>query len=164
MKKYGSDADEVIAGDPDTPRGNGHNPNQPSGVGITNPEYWERDFDQMSFLSKIEKILEFPGIDDMAGATLRSVIKDDRQLNAIIRLYYRHRKFHDDDHQEMLRIKLAGLASMGGVARLEALFAATNLIAPDMYRTARGLPRAKSREDVRRGSDFREKRDEGGHE
>lgn len=143
-----NDRDEVIKGSPATPKG------------IADPEYWEKDFEDMPWYNKIEKIMELPGTKDMAGVFARSVLKNNRQRTAAVRLAYRHIKFKDNDHQEMLRMQLATTIGEGGVGRLDMLFAGTNLVAPDMYRTARGMQRPRSeREPVYRGSDFRERID-----
>ena len=136
-------------------RGNGHDP-----VGVANPEYWEKDFDDLPWYNKIEKILEVPSIQDMAGVMARSVFKTDRQRIAAVRLAYRHKKFADNNHQEMLRMWLASTIGRNGLGRLDGLFAATNLIAPDMYRIAMDMPRKKGQEQIQRGSDFREDRDQ----
>lgn len=128
---------------------------------LTNPENYEKDY-EFPYADKIQKILEFPGIEDMAGVIVRGIFKNERQLNAVLRLAYRHRKFGDTNHQELLRMKVAGTAAVGGVGRLDALFTAVNLIASDMYRTARNMPNARGEEKVLRGSDFREKREETG--
>lgn len=119
----------------------------------------ERNFNVGGFANNIEKLYELPGIDDMAGVILRGNFKNDRQLNAVLRLMYRHQKFADTKHQEMLRAKIAGTAAIGGVSRLEALFGGTNLVASDMYRAARGLPKLRKNDQERivRGSDFRER-------
>lgn len=138
-----------------------------SGVGaVGNPEYkrydltnvdnYEPDY-EMPWADKVEKIYEIPEIKDMAGVFLRGIFKNDRSLNAHLRLMYRHKKFGDTDHQELLRAKVAGSAAINGVSRLDALFAAVNMLASDMYRAARGMPKRKKGEDetIARGSDFR---------
>jgi hypothetical protein len=124
---------------------------------LTNIDNYEDDY-ELPWSSRIEKIYELPGLEDMAGVVLRGIFKNERQLNAVLRLAYRHRKFGDTNHQELLRMKIAGTAAIGGVGRLDALFAATNLVASDMYRTARNMPKLKKgeQEQIHRGSDFRE--------
>lgn len=128
---------------------------------LTNLDNYERDY-ELSGGSKVGQIYEIPEIKDMAGILARGIIKNERQLNAILRLSYRHKKFKDDNHQELLRQKIIGTAAIGGVRSLDALFAANGLLAPDMYRVARGMPKYKGRgerereEPVYRGSDFRE--------
>lgn len=128
---------------------------------LTNIDNYEDDYD-ITGGGKIQKIYEIPDISDMAGVLARGIIKNDRQLNAILRLSYRHNKFGDKSHQEMLRQKIIGTAAIGGVRSLDALFAANGLLAPDMYRVARGMPKFKQQgkreeeEPVYRGSDFRE--------
>ena len=123
---------------------------------MTDTRNYEQDY-EMPWSDKIEKIYEVPPIKDMAGVIARGIIKNDRQLNAMLRLAYRHEKFGDTRHQELLRMKVIGTAAIGGVARLEALFSATNLIASEMYRIARGMPKLKEgkEEKIHRGSDFR---------
>lgn len=128
---------------------------------LTNLDNYEADYD-VTGGGKIEKIYEIPDIKDMAGVIARGIIKNERQLNAILRLSYRHQKFGDANHQELLRQKIIGTAAIGGVRSLDALFAANGLLAPDMYRVARNMPKYKQRgetekeEPVYRGSDFRE--------
>ncbi len=124
---------------------------------LTDPANYEGDYPDGDFKNNIEKIYEVPGIEDMAGVVIRGIFKSERQLNAIIRLSYRHRKYNDVAHQEMLREKIAGSAAINGVGRLDALQAGVNLLAPDMYRVARDMPKLRKgeRETVVRGSDFR---------
>lgn len=145
----------VIGGKPKQHKNNGHEP-----IGITDPAYWEKDFENMPWYNKIEKILEIPSREDMAGVMARAVFKTDRQRIAAVRLAYRHKKFKDNNHQEMLRMWLASTIGMRGLGRLDGLFAATNLIAPDMYRIAMDMPRKRGQEQIQRGSDFREEREE----
>lgn len=123
---------------------------------LTNPDNYENDYG-LSWPDKIEKIYEIPDTKDMAGVIIRGIFKNTREANAILRLSRRHKKFNQDEHQELLRQKIASTAAIGGVRSLEVLFAATNLVAEGMYRIARGMPKApKNQEDkVYRGSDFR---------
>lgn len=133
---------------------------------LSDPANWEMDYPDGDFGNNVEKLYNVPDIDDMAGVFLRGIFKNERSLNAHLRLMYRHAKFNDTSHQELLRAKIAGSAAINGVSRLDALFAAVNLLASDMYRTARGMPRVKKGEEERviRGSDFRreEKPQDGG--
>lgn len=127
---------------------------------LTNIDNYEPDY-EMPWADRIEKIYEVPAIDNMAGVFIRGIFGNERKLNAHLRLMYRHKKFGDNDHQEMLRCKIAGSAGVGGVGRLDALFAAIGMLAPEMYRTARNLPLPKrgkreEQEQVVRGSDFRQ--------
>lgn len=123
---------------------------------LTNLDNYEPDY-EMPWADKVEKIYEIPDIKDMAGVFLRGIFKNERSLNAHLRLMYRHAKFTDTEHQELLRAKIAGSAAINGVSRLDALFAAVNMLASDMYRAARGLPKLKKGEEERvvRNSDFR---------
>lgn len=133
--------------------------NNHQSVGVTNLEYWEKDFNDLPFYTIIEKLLDTPN--EMSGAIIRSVLKDERQSNAIILLANRFKKYHDERHMEMLKWKLASLAAIGGRARIEALFGAIRLIAPDMYRAVMGMQRQKEKEQIYRGGpDFREAKEE----
>jgi hypothetical protein len=105
--------------------------------------------------NNIEKILEFPGIDDMAGVLARAKFKDDRQRIAAVRLAYKNRKFGDDNHQYMLRDLCASTLGSGGLGKILQVQTATNLLAPDMIRTAFGMPKTKHPEEVHRSSDLR---------
>ncbi len=129
-------------------------------IGLANMEHWEKDFEDLPWWNKVEEVLKIPPITDMAGVFARTNFKNDRERVAAVRLFYRNKKFNDEAHQEMLRVELASRLGMGGLGNLHGLFAATNLIAPDMERAARGMPKAKNGEEkVHRGSDFREERD-----
>lgn len=125
---------------------------------LTDPANYEGDYPDGDYKNNIEKIYEIPGIEDMAGVFARGVFKTERQLNAALRLSYRHQKFGDIKHQELLRCKIAGLAAMNGRSRIEALQAGVNLLAPDMLRTVLGLPKLRKgeKETIVRGSDFRD--------
>jgi len=124
---------------------------------LTNIDNYEDPYDEMPWPNRVEKIYEIPAKEDMAGVFVRGNFKNERQLNAAIRLYKRHIMFGDQTNQEVLRVKIAGMNAIGGVRSLEALFGAVGLIAPDMYRVARGMPKLKHGEEekVMRGSDFR---------
>lgn len=144
---------------------NGNGKHQPANIfnpafkqyDLTNPDNYEQDYPFGDFGNNVQKLYDVPDVTDMAGVFLRGIIKNDRQLNAMLRLSYRHRKFGDVEHQELLRAKIAGTAAINGVSRLDALFAAVNLLASDMYRTARGMPKLPKGQEERvvRGSDFR---------
>lgn len=125
---------------------------------LTSPDTFEQGYPAGDFRNNIEKIYDLPGTEDMAGVFLRGVIKNERQRNAMVRLFYRHKKFNDQNHQEMLRVMIAATAGMNGLARIEALEAGTNLLALDVHRLAAGLPQLKKGETdhVVRGSDFRQ--------
>jgi len=123
--------------------------------GITPPEYWEGPFTNMPWSNDIEKILEFPKTDDMAGVLARANFKNDRQRIAAVRLAYRNAKFKDDKHQEMLRSLCASTLSMGGLGKILQTFAATKSLAPDMLRAVLGMQRTKKPEEVHRSSDLR---------
>jgi len=125
--------------------------------GITPIENWENDFSGMPSWNNIEKILEMPGITDMAGVLARANFKNDKQRIAAVRLAYKNRKFNDSDHQEMLRDLCASTLGTGALGKIMQVFAGTNLIAPDMFRAALGMPKSKHPDEVHRGrsSDLR---------
>lgn len=126
---------------------------------LSQQENWERDYPAGNFNNTIKDIYDLPGIDDMPAVLLRGRIKNERQLNAILRLMYRHGKFNDTRHKELLRAKIAGSAAIGGVRSLEALFGAIQIVASDMYRAVLGLPKLKRGEEEKivKGGDFRKK-------
>lgn len=126
---------------------------------LTDQRTYEDAYPLGDYGNDIEKVMTVPEIDDMPGLAIRSVFKNERQLNASARLVYRHWKFGDIEHQKLMRYKLAGMAAIGGVSRLEQLMTAVKLLASDMYRAARGMPKHNGKngeERVIRGSDFRE--------
>lgn len=127
---------------------------------LTDVKNYRSEYPIGDFDNDIEKVMEIPDVKDMAGVFIRGNFRNERQLNAAVRLYHRHKKFADTDHQELLRVKIAGMAAIGGVSRLEQLFTAVKLLASDMYRTARGMPKHNGKngqeERVIRGSDFRD--------
>lgn len=135
---------EVIAGD-----------NQPYRDPL---EHWRPDFGDAPSNNNIDKILEIPDIEDMAGVLARGNFKNDRQRIAAVRLAYKNRKFHDENHQEMLRDYIASGLGIGAVGKVMQTFIGTNLLAPDMFRASLGMPKSKNKdkgEEVHRGSDFR---------
>lgn len=138
---------DVIKGVPDRNESGNHH----------SSEIWERDSGDLPYYTKIKQMLELPGVDDLPGVALRSVLKDETMLNAAGFLVFYAEKYHIDWLKDMIRFKLAGSAGIGGLARLQALFAGTNLFAPDSHRIAMGLGPSKHSEKVHRSSDFREK-------
>lgn len=113
------------------------------------------DFSQFPGSNDIEKILELPDIDDMAGVLERANFKNDRQRLGAVRLAYRNRRFQDDNHQHMLRDLCASTIGMGGLGKVLQVFTATRMLAPDMMRVAFGMPKTKKTEEVHRSSDMR---------
>jgi ribose 5-phosphate isomerase len=75
---------------------NGNNPvvpgnGQKNPFDLTNVGNYEHDY-EMPWSDKIEKLYEVPPIKDMAGVVIRGIFKNERTLNAILRLSYRHVK------------------------------------------------------------------------
>lgn len=127
---------------------------QPKDTGPSSFDRW-LDSHPTPVNSPIEKILEFPGIEDMAGVLARAKFQNERQRIAAVRLAYKNRKFHDEAHQHMLRDLCASTLSTGGLGKVIQTFVGTNLLAPDMFRAALGMPKNNKPEEVHRGSDFR---------
>lgn len=154
-KQYKSGSEEVMSGgNRFKGRNNGHKDRKP---GIAPIEFWEQDFENMPFQNEIEKILEMPDTSDMAGILARGNFKNERQRVAAVRLAYKNRKFSDENHQKMLREYIASGIGMSALGKLLQLQIGTNLIAPAVLREALGMKQLKHREDVQRGSDFRER-------
>jgi len=63
---------------------------------------------------------------------LRSVIRDEKQLNNMVRAITRYETFGQSKHLKMLRLKVIGLAGISGYARTQAIMAYANVIAPDV--------------------------------
>jgi len=136
-------------------KGNGSN-RKP---GITPIDFWEDAFGSQPYFNDIEKILEFPGIEDMAGVLARGNFKNEKQRIAAVRLAYKNRKFHDDNHQLMLRDYIASGIGDKAFGKMLQLQIGTNLLAPDVIREILGMKTKKHKEEVHRGSDFRERED-----
>jgi len=148
--------DEVLAGKPDANRNRG----QPNALGITDVNYWAEGYESLPFYTIIEKLLEMPNT-DMLGIVIRSVVKDENQANAYVQLNAWCTRFHVEPIRDMLKMKLATSAAMGGRARMEALFGSIRLIAPGMYRDILGISKKnRKEEEVARGPDYREAREE----
>jgi len=157
MAKGNGKSEEVLVGKTEGRRNGNQRPDTP---GITDINHWSEAYESLPFYTIIEKILDTPS--DMLGLVIRSVIKDDNQANAYIQLNAWCTRFHCEPIRDMLKLKLATSAAMGGRARMESLFGATRLIAPAMYRDILGLKKREQQENeqVSRGpSDYREKRE-----
>lgn len=122
-------------------------------------ELEEGAFAQFPSSNDIEKILEFPGINDMAGVLARANFRDETQRLAAVRLFYRNKMFHDDDHQEMLRVACASTLGKGGLGKILQTFASVKMLAPDMLRAALQMPKTKKPEEVHKSSDMRTQSD-----
>lgn len=153
-KAKGSGENEVLFGGKKPANGKQRQP------GITGIDNWERDFESEYYGNELDKMLELPGIDDMAGVLARGNFKNERQRIAAVRLAYRHRKFHDQNHQKMLRDYVASGMGMSALGKILQLQIGTNLIAPGVLREILGMKKVKKGEDVQRGSDFRQQRDD----
>lgn len=144
------EGEEIVIGDN---RNNGSGDNGYRGSPM---EHWKPDFKDAPSNNNIEKILEFPDIDDMAGVLARANFRDDRQRVAAVRLAYKNAKFKDVNHQHMLRNYVASSLGMKALGKILQLQTGTNLMAPAVLREVLSMKQNKSQEEVHRGSDFRE--------
>jgi hypothetical protein len=107
----------------------------------------------------IDKLYEIPDACPAAHKIIRGVYTRDLG-NSILRLSHRHAKFHNTMHQDLLECKIAETAAEGGGARVEALMTSVGLLAPDIFRVARGLPKHENKgqpERVESKADFNKK-------
>lgn len=149
-----SKQEDIISGG----RKNGHKQRQP---GITPIEYWEKDFENEPFFDNVEKILEFPGITDMAGVFARGNFKSDKQRICALRLVYRLKKYGLNDRLEFMRQIIASGLGMSALGKMLQLQTGTNLIAPSVMREILGMRKLRrgENEDIQRGSDYRKRDD-----
>ena len=148
MPKYNS-SNEVIIGN----KKNGHKERQP---GITGIDFWEGPFSGSPNYNDLEKILEFPGIDDPAGQLLRSVIRDQTQGLAIVELLDLAEQLGLERLKKFLRNLLASTVSWYGFGKGLQVQIGTGVMAPGMVREQLQMQRGKNGEDIQRGSDFRQ--------
>lgn len=120
-------------------------------------EHWKRQtFDNAPANNNLDKILEIPKKEDMAGVISRARLSK-RERIAAVNLAKHHIEFGDDENQEVLRIYCGSSLAEGGLGKVIQTFIGTNLLAPDMFRAALNMPKNKNHdgEEVHRGSDFR---------
>lgn len=130
--------------------------------GITPIEFWEQGFSQQPWYNEIEKILEFPGTEDMAGVLARGNFRSDRQRIAAVRLAYKNRKFNDKDHQLMLRDAVASTMGEKALGKMLQTQIGTGMLMPTVLREILGMKRLGKNETERieagpKNSDFRER-------
>jgi hypothetical protein len=103
-----------------------------------------------SDMPNVAKELVHPGKSgDPLELLMRCIIKDERQLNAIVQYLALCDEFNLPQEKKALLFRLAGSVSIGGIARRELLMAATNLLAPSFYEigtTVKGKRRDGSKE------------------
>lgn len=149
---------EIISGGRRHNGGRGHNNNRQPG--LTGIDFWEGPFSGNPQINAAEQILAMPGVEDMAGVLSRANFKNERQRIAAVRWAYKNRLFNDDGHQQMLRDYVAagiGIKALGKVLQIQAQ---TDLALPGVMREVLEMKQPKHREDVVRGSDFREEKTE----
>lgn len=133
-------------------RNNGHHPVDQGG------DFWGWQFSNVKGYDAFNHVLQVDADLDDLTMFAKSVFSDEKKANAVVRLWHRHRKFKDNVHQGLLLAKCASTIGVKGRGRVEGVFAETNLLAPDMFRTVAGLPRynKKNGEEVimARGSNF----------
>lgn len=105
-------------------------------------------------MPNVAKELVHPGKGDPAELLMRVILKDERQLNAAVLYFAKCEEFDLPVEKKVLAWRLAGTASIGGVARRELVMAATGIIAPSLYenvgkkqRDGRGDGRDKKEEE-----------------
>lgn len=141
---------EVIMGNRNN--GNGHKERQP---GLTGIDFWEGPFSSNPNYNDLEKILEFPGIDDPAGQLARSVIRDPAQGLAIVELIDLCEQLGLERQKKFLRNILAQTLGWYGFGKVMQGSIGTGLMLPGVIREQLQMRKVKSGEDVQRGSDFR---------
>lgn len=140
--------EEILAGDSRKKyrtNGNGKEPKMP----------FEADFGEVS-LSDLDKILNVPGIDDMAGIFVRGNFKSDEERIAYLRLTRRLKKFKLTSRLEFIRECVSSKLGMMAFGKTLQLQSKIELIAPAVIREQLSMRALKAREDAVRGSDFRQ--------
>lgn len=100
---------------------------------LNDPRYLEGMMSQSS-MPNVAKELVHPGKSgDPLELLMRCVIKDEKQLNAIVQYFGLCDEFDLPEEKKMLAYRLAGSASIGGIGRRELIMAATGIIAPTLY-------------------------------
>ncbi len=139
--------EEILVGDSKKKNHNsdGKNPPMP----------YDKDYTGVN-LSDIDRILNFPSIDDMAGCVARSYFKTDDERIAYLRVIQRLKKFGLTSRLEFIRNCLASKLGMMAFGKTLQLQSKIELIAPAVIREQLAMKRIKSREETVRGSDFRQ--------
>lgn len=101
------------------------------GVGLTDPRFFEDHFKPFGGSNLLKYFFE-PG-SDIEKLLMRTKIKDERQLNAIILAMDRYTEFNQHRHMKMLMRKLAGAVSIDGLGRIEGLMAGTGVVSPSLF-------------------------------
>lgn len=100
---------------------------------LNNPGYLE-NLMTSSDMPNVAKELVHPGKKgDPLELLMRCVIKDERQLNAIVQYFALCDEFDLPQEKRALVYRLAGSVSIDGIARRELLMAATGIVAPRLY-------------------------------
>lgn len=130
--------------------------NQPFGSPL---EHWKKGWNAPPSQNNIAQIYNMPKPkDDLVGNFVRGVMKDQTQADALVVLGWMAEDVKDDSVMNLVGLKLASTVGIGGVGRAEALMGSVGIIAPDIYRVARNMPRKKDEQIVKpnRESDFRD--------
>jgi hypothetical protein len=136
--------EEVLAGNP-----------KEEGNGRETPNPWDSDFSNVNF-SDIDRILNIPGIDDMAGVFARANFKNDDDRIAYLMTDYNLKKLGLDSRREFLRVCIASTLGNKAFGKTLQLQAKTALIAPALMREQLSLSKLKEKEDKIQKSDFRD--------
>lgn len=128
------------------------------------PMPWDQDFEGINF-SDIDRILNFPGTDDIAGVLARANFKNDEDRIACLLTYYNLKTIKDEegntmkDELEFFLVCIASTLGLKGFGKTLQLQSKVNVIAPELTREQLGLSKSKNKnrsEQQVRGSDFRD--------
>jgi hypothetical protein len=139
--------------------GPGNNGKNGNGQFITPMDIWDAEYNPPPSQSNISQIYHMPKPkEDLVGNFVRGVMKDQTQADALAVLGWMATDVGDESVMNLVGLKLASTVGIGGVGRAEALMGGIGVIAPDIYRVARNMPR-KDNEKIdkpNRSSDFRD--------
>lgn len=120
-------------------------------TGVKHP--FMQDFPSVNF-TDIDRILNMPKLDDVAGILARSNFKSDEERIAYCRIIRRLMKFGLYSRLEYIRQCLSSSLGMRAFGKVLQLQAKTDLVAPSVMREQLNM-KAEKQERTVRSSDFR---------
>jgi hypothetical protein len=103
--------------------------------GLNSPAFWEGLMTN-SDMPNVAKELVHPGKSgDPLELLMRCIIKDERQLNAIVQYFALCDEFDLPQEKRALVYRLAGSVSIDGLSRKELSMVSTGIIAPSLWGT-----------------------------